>query len=156
MTNPKYGNEWQKLRSRWVPIVATGTVICGHPDCGQFIPADEKWQLGHLYSEDGAPLPPHPMHVRCNCATHISISDEERDTGILRPRGRRGPAAASGTARDRGAENAARRGETLPEECYAAPPSPGDPARRVGSDGRVYAWSDQLHRWTCVNSRVWG
>ncbi len=60
-----YGNNHQRTRRQWVPLVATGNVACWR--CGELIRPDEKWHLGHV---DGDPTRyAGPEHVHCNCAT---------------------------------------------------------------------------------------
>ena len=64
-TSRGYGNEHQKLRREWAPIVATGTVRCAR--CHELIPPGARWDLGHV---DGSKhLYRGPEHSACNRAT---------------------------------------------------------------------------------------
>ncbi|MFI7203312.1 hypothetical protein [Micromonospora aurantiaca (nom. illeg.)] len=60
-----YGWQHQKLRARWKPIVATGTVPCAR--CGQLIPPGAPWDLGH--DDHDRRRYSGPEHRRCNRAT---------------------------------------------------------------------------------------
>lgn len=59
-----YGVQHAAERARWAPLVATGTVACWR--CGEPIPPDGPWDLGHLDDRSGYGG---PEHVRCNRAT---------------------------------------------------------------------------------------
>lgn len=64
-TQRGYGPEHRALRAHWAPIVATGTVVCRRPGCGQLIQPDEPWDLGH--TESRTPNEPSaPEHRDCN------------------------------------------------------------------------------------------
>jgi len=41
------GADHRQLRDWWAQRVATGTVCCARPGCGQPIHPDEPWDLGH-------------------------------------------------------------------------------------------------------------
>lgn len=61
----RYGYAHRKIRTWWVPRVATGLVQCWR--CGIVIRADEQWHLGH---DDGnAQVYKGPEHIDCNCGT---------------------------------------------------------------------------------------
>ena len=51
----------------WEPRVATGTMICSWPGCGELILPGQPWDLGHL---DGRPgVYAGPQHAACNRKT---------------------------------------------------------------------------------------
>lgn len=60
-----YGYDHQQERARVAPLVATGNVKCWR--CGEFIAADEPFDLGHD-DQDRAKYRG-PEHVACNRAT---------------------------------------------------------------------------------------
>jgi hypothetical protein len=60
-----YGPEHRALRDEWAKRVATGTVQCARPGCGELIHPDEPWDLGH--SDDRTYRG--PEHRACNRAT---------------------------------------------------------------------------------------
>src|SRR5689334_3879774 len=57
----KYGVAHRAVRKRWEPIVAAGQAVCWR--CGEPIPADAVWHLGH--SADGKRWMG-PEHASCN------------------------------------------------------------------------------------------
>jgi hypothetical protein len=64
-----YDAEHRKLRKRWEPVVARGTVVCGGPNgCGRLI-LNEPWDLGHLNGIPGEYVG--PQHARCNRRTRM-------------------------------------------------------------------------------------
>jgi hypothetical protein len=71
----RWGVAHRKLRERWAPIVATGTVRCARgADCfyadgrvGGFIAPGDPWDLGHDDVDRWAYRG--PEHRRCNRAT---------------------------------------------------------------------------------------
>jgi hypothetical protein len=66
-----YGTEHRKLREHWAEQVATGTVRCAKPGCGQLIQPGEPWDLGHAPDRSY----PRPEHQACNRATHGALSE---------------------------------------------------------------------------------
>jgi len=60
-----YGSRHQKLRDQWAPKVAAGVVNCAR--CGEPIPPDAKWDLGHV--DGDRTRYQGPEHRRCNRAT---------------------------------------------------------------------------------------
>jgi hypothetical protein len=60
-----YNHDHKALRARLAPVVATGTVICSWPGCGEPILPGEPWDLGH--SPDGRWAG--AQHARCNRKT---------------------------------------------------------------------------------------
>lgn len=60
-----YDSTHDKLRAQWVPRVATGTVRCWR--CGQYIGAQEPFDLGH--DDTDRTKYRGPEHVRCNRST---------------------------------------------------------------------------------------
>ena len=60
-----YGADHGRLREQWAPRVATGTVHCHKPDCGQLIQPGEPWDLGHDEQRNYRG----PEHRWCNRAT---------------------------------------------------------------------------------------
>lgn len=52
------GGEHQRLRAAWVPLVATGTVLCAR--CGEPIGSVESFDLDHVAGGR------HPSHQVCN------------------------------------------------------------------------------------------
>lgn len=69
-----YGAEHQKLRRRWAPTVATGTVKCAR--CGDPIAAGAKWDLGHVDGSKGEYRG--PEHSECNRATSRHRAEREQ------------------------------------------------------------------------------
>jgi hypothetical protein len=64
-----YGTEHRKLREDWAQLIATGSVHCAKPGCGQLIHPGEPWDLGHApdRSYQG------PEHRSCNRATRGAL-----------------------------------------------------------------------------------
>lgn len=60
-----YGSHHQALRRQWAPKVAAGVVRCAR--CGELIPADGQWDLGHV--DDDRTRYQGPEHRGCNRAT---------------------------------------------------------------------------------------
>jgi hypothetical protein len=60
-----YGKLHAAERKRWAPLVATGNVKCWR--CGDYIPADAQWDLGH--DDQDRSKYRGPEHVSCNRAT---------------------------------------------------------------------------------------
>lgn len=85
----KYGGAHVQERKKWMPEVASGTIPCAHPDCGELIsggdPGDRNWtgswHLGHRFDKQGNALESLPMHRSCNCRT--AVSDKERHSGRI-------------------------------------------------------------------------
>lgn len=72
-TERGYGTEHQRLRKRWAPKVATGTVRCwrclanGKSEVEALIHPEDEWDLGH---DDGdRSVTRGPEHLSCNRAT---------------------------------------------------------------------------------------
>ena len=65
-----YGSAHMKLRSRWAPLVATGTIACAL--CGKRIRPGSKWHLSHADRPDAHRLGLYsgPAHARCNNGTN--------------------------------------------------------------------------------------
>lgn len=59
-----YGNDHDKARAEWAPLVATGNVKCWR--CKDYLPSDQPWDLGHRDDRTGYAGPEHPS---CNRAT---------------------------------------------------------------------------------------
>lgn len=57
-----YGAQHRKLRARWAPLVATGTVACWR--CSRLIERGARWHLGH--DDQDRTKYRGPEHVRCN------------------------------------------------------------------------------------------
>jgi hypothetical protein len=65
------GSDHRQLRKRWAPRVATGTVRCARPDCGQLINPGEAWDLGHDEHRNWRG----PEHQACNRATRGALRE---------------------------------------------------------------------------------
>lgn len=78
-----YGAEHQRARRAWAPVVAAGLVDCWR--CGERIPADAPWDLGH----DDLDRTMHrgPEHQRCNRATKGRRPNQPASVAY-QPRGR--------------------------------------------------------------------
>lgn len=76
-----YDTQHRKLRAQWAPIVATGTVTCRRPGCGQLITALEPWQLGH----DEQRQPRGPEHRDCNVGHRPRPDGTNPNTPPLQP-----------------------------------------------------------------------
>ena len=61
-----YGAEHQARRKAWASLVATGHVRCWR--CGEYIPADAAWDLGH--DDDDRARYRGPEHQACNRAVN--------------------------------------------------------------------------------------
>jgi hypothetical protein len=57
-----YGHSHRALRAKWVPIVATGEVVC--PRCYRRIKAGQVWDLGHADGDRSRYSG--PEHATCN------------------------------------------------------------------------------------------
>jgi hypothetical protein len=64
-TDRGYGSDHGELRDQWARRVATGTVRCARPDCGELIHPDEAWDLGHDEQRNYRG----PEHQGCNRTT---------------------------------------------------------------------------------------
>jgi hypothetical protein len=69
-----YGQDHRQLRDHWAQRVATGTVRCARPDCGQPIHADEPWDLGHDEQRNYRG----PEHRACNRATRGALREARK------------------------------------------------------------------------------
>lgn len=78
-----YGADHRAARRAWAAVVATGTVECWR--CGERIPADAPWDLGH--DDLDRTITRGPEHQRCNRATRGRGPNEPASIPYL-PRGR--------------------------------------------------------------------
>jgi hypothetical protein len=81
-TQRGYGNDHQKVRKYWEPLVATGSVECARKDClrvargmPRLIAAGEYWDLGHD-RETGTWHG--PEHRDCNRSEGASFGNRQR------------------------------------------------------------------------------
>jgi hypothetical protein len=65
-TERGYGNEHQRLKDKWRPVVDRGDAYCAQPICvmrTRWIPPGTPWALGHT---DDRTAYLGPTHARCN------------------------------------------------------------------------------------------
>jgi hypothetical protein len=83
-----YGTVHQKERKRWIRKVRAGVVSCWR--CGDPIPPNARWDLGHVDEAGLARGFPtrHPEHRSCNRAT-VTILKQKLADAEAAPRGSR-------------------------------------------------------------------